>query len=127
MESYDYHHLMRFWTLKVTMHILARHGNHNFPLYIFHSPFSTLPIIRRNFNRTGGINPARNYLAIIRFLKQMCIINIIQAIIRFLKQMCIINIIRKLHESAESAAYHSVGREPYVIKVALSLSAVGAT
>ena len=34
---------------------LAIHGNHNFPLYIFHSPLSTLPIIRRNFNRRGGI------------------------------------------------------------------------
>ena len=45
---------MRSWTLKVTMHLLARHSNHNFPLYIFHSPLSTLPITRRNFNRTGG-------------------------------------------------------------------------
>ena len=53
MECYDYQHLMLFWTLKVIMHLLARHGNHNFPLYIFHSPLSTLPILRRNFNRTG--------------------------------------------------------------------------
>ena len=36
MESYDYQHLLHSWTMKVTMHLLARHGIHNFPFSTLH-------------------------------------------------------------------------------------------
>ena len=78
MESYDYQHLMRSWILKVTMHLLVRHGNHNFPFSILHFPLSTLPMIRRNFNRTGGMETLLLFMAIAVGIQAQNILNVIQ-------------------------------------------------
>ena len=54
MESYDYQHLMRFRAVRFTIHYLIKQSNQNFPLYIFHSPLSTLSLLQHCSIRTGG-------------------------------------------------------------------------
>ena len=72
------------------------------------------------YRKNGTINRLCLWLGVMSILTRRIIAGYTLSIITSFK-------FRKLHESDESAAYHSVGREPYVIEAALSMSAVGAT